>query len=166
MQDTACLGLVHGDDPERCYGEGGGRGAMLLHQCLFPFFPIPVTVEEEVLLYHKVSLFIHRALDPMFLYHLSCVCLTVFLNKFTSLSKNKTQQKSFIRPPPLTLAIILSLSHPFMVNFSPLSNFKLLFSPYALTKPASFPIILSKPGPLTKLTNNLQIATFSGQFLI
>ena len=26
MQDTACLGLVHGDDPERCYGEGDGRG--------------------------------------------------------------------------------------------------------------------------------------------
>ena len=26
MQDTACLGLVHGDDPERYYGEGGGRG--------------------------------------------------------------------------------------------------------------------------------------------
>ena len=25
-QDTACLGLVHGDDPERCDGEGGGRG--------------------------------------------------------------------------------------------------------------------------------------------
>ena len=25
MQDTACLGLVHRDDPERCYGEGGGR---------------------------------------------------------------------------------------------------------------------------------------------
>ena len=25
-QDTACLALVHGDDPERCYGEGGGRG--------------------------------------------------------------------------------------------------------------------------------------------
>ena len=25
-QDTACLGLVHGDDPERCYGDGGGRG--------------------------------------------------------------------------------------------------------------------------------------------
>ena len=24
--DTACLGLVHSDDPERCYGEGGGRG--------------------------------------------------------------------------------------------------------------------------------------------
>ena len=26
MQDTGCLGLVHGDDPERQYGEGGGRG--------------------------------------------------------------------------------------------------------------------------------------------
>ena len=26
MQDTGCLGLVHGDDPEGCYGEGGGRG--------------------------------------------------------------------------------------------------------------------------------------------
>ena len=23
MQDTACLGLVHGDDPEGCCGEGG-----------------------------------------------------------------------------------------------------------------------------------------------
>ena len=26
MQDTACLGLVHGDDPKGCCGEGGGRG--------------------------------------------------------------------------------------------------------------------------------------------
>ena len=26
MQDTGCLGLVLGDDPERSYGEGGGRG--------------------------------------------------------------------------------------------------------------------------------------------
>ena len=26
MQDTARLGLVHGDDPERCYGKGGGCG--------------------------------------------------------------------------------------------------------------------------------------------
>ena len=26
MQDIACLELVHGDDPEKCYGEGGGRG--------------------------------------------------------------------------------------------------------------------------------------------
>ena len=26
MQDTGCLGLVHWDDPERWYGERGGRG--------------------------------------------------------------------------------------------------------------------------------------------
>ena len=26
MQDTACLGLVHRDDPEGCCAEGGGRG--------------------------------------------------------------------------------------------------------------------------------------------
>ena len=26
MHDTGCLGLVHWDDPERWYGEGGGRG--------------------------------------------------------------------------------------------------------------------------------------------
>ena len=25
IQDTGCLGLVHGDDPEGRYGEGGGR---------------------------------------------------------------------------------------------------------------------------------------------
>ena len=25
MHDTGCLGLVHWDNPERCYGEGGGR---------------------------------------------------------------------------------------------------------------------------------------------
>ena len=26
MQNTGCLGQVHQDDPERWYGEGGGRG--------------------------------------------------------------------------------------------------------------------------------------------
>ena len=26
IQDTGCLGLVHGDEPERWYGETGGRG--------------------------------------------------------------------------------------------------------------------------------------------
>ena len=26
VQDTGYLGLVHWDDPERCCGEGGGRG--------------------------------------------------------------------------------------------------------------------------------------------
>ena len=30
IQDTGCLGLVHWDDPERCYREGGGgRGSCL-----------------------------------------------------------------------------------------------------------------------------------------
>ena len=32
-QDIACLGLVHGDDPERCYGEGGGRRFMFGNAC-------------------------------------------------------------------------------------------------------------------------------------
>ena len=32
-QNTACLGLVHGDDPERCYGEGGGGGFMFGNAC-------------------------------------------------------------------------------------------------------------------------------------
>ena len=32
MQNTACLGLVHGDDPERCYGEGVG-GFMFGNAC-------------------------------------------------------------------------------------------------------------------------------------
>ena len=26
MQNTGCVGLVHWDDPERWYGEGGGTG--------------------------------------------------------------------------------------------------------------------------------------------
>ena len=26
MHDIGCSGLVHWDDPEGCYGEGGGRG--------------------------------------------------------------------------------------------------------------------------------------------
>ena len=26
MHDTGCLGLVHWDDPEEWYGEGGGKG--------------------------------------------------------------------------------------------------------------------------------------------
>ncbi len=28
IQDTGCLGLVHGDDPEGCCGEGGERGVL------------------------------------------------------------------------------------------------------------------------------------------
>ena len=26
LEKCACLGLVHGDDPEGCCGKGGGRG--------------------------------------------------------------------------------------------------------------------------------------------
>ena len=29
MHDTGCLGLVHWDDPEGWYGEGGGRGVQV-----------------------------------------------------------------------------------------------------------------------------------------
>ena len=32
IQDTGCLGLVHGDDPER-YGVGGGRGFRIGNSC-------------------------------------------------------------------------------------------------------------------------------------
>ena len=37
-QDTACLGLVHSDDPERCYGEGGGMGCSCLGTHLHPWW--------------------------------------------------------------------------------------------------------------------------------
>ena len=33
MQDTGSLGLVHWDDPEGWYGEGGGRGVQDEEQC-------------------------------------------------------------------------------------------------------------------------------------
>ena len=33
IQDTGCLGLVHGDDPERWYGMGGGGGFMFGNSC-------------------------------------------------------------------------------------------------------------------------------------
>ena len=36
MQDTACLGLVHGDDPEGCCGDGGGRGGSCLGTHVHP----------------------------------------------------------------------------------------------------------------------------------
>ena len=37
MQDTGCLGLVHWDDPEGWYGEGGGWGVqdLLFKQSFF-----------------------------------------------------------------------------------------------------------------------------------
>ena len=33
MQGTGCLGLVHWDDPEGWYGEGGGRGFRMGNMC-------------------------------------------------------------------------------------------------------------------------------------
>ena len=33
MQDTGSLGLVHWDDPEGWYGEGGGRGFRMGNTC-------------------------------------------------------------------------------------------------------------------------------------
>ena len=33
MQDTGSLGLVHWDDPEGWYGEGGGRGFRMENTC-------------------------------------------------------------------------------------------------------------------------------------
>ena len=38
MQDTGCLGLVHGDDPERCYGERGGRKGSCLGTHVHPWW--------------------------------------------------------------------------------------------------------------------------------
>ena len=34
MQDTGSLGLVHWDDPEGWYGEGGGRGVQMGNTCI------------------------------------------------------------------------------------------------------------------------------------
>ena len=38
MQDTGCLGLVHWDDPERWYGEGGGSGGSGLGTRVHPWW--------------------------------------------------------------------------------------------------------------------------------
>ena len=37
MHDTGCLGLVHWDDPEGWYGEGGGRGVQDGEHVFFSF---------------------------------------------------------------------------------------------------------------------------------
>ena len=38
MHDTGCLGLVHWDDPERWYGQGGGGGGGSgLGTCVHPW---------------------------------------------------------------------------------------------------------------------------------
>ena len=36
MQDTGCLGLVHRDDPEGWYREGGGRGGFRIGNTCTP----------------------------------------------------------------------------------------------------------------------------------
>ena len=38
MQDTGSLGLVHWDDPEGWYGEGGGRGGSGLGTRVHPWW--------------------------------------------------------------------------------------------------------------------------------
>ena len=38
MQDTGCLGLVHWNDPERWFGEGGGRGGSCLGTHAHPWW--------------------------------------------------------------------------------------------------------------------------------
>ena len=37
MQDAGCLGLVHWDDPEGWYGEGGGGRGSGLGPCVYPW---------------------------------------------------------------------------------------------------------------------------------
>ena len=37
-QDTGCLGLVHWDDLEGWYGEGGGRGGLGSGTCVHPWW--------------------------------------------------------------------------------------------------------------------------------
>ena len=34
MHDTGCLGLVHWDDPEGWYKEGGGGGLRMRNMCI------------------------------------------------------------------------------------------------------------------------------------
>ena len=34
MHDTGCLGLVHWDDPEGWYEEGGGKGVRMGNMCI------------------------------------------------------------------------------------------------------------------------------------
>ena len=52
MQDTGCLGLVHWDDPEGWYGEGGGRGVQDGEHMLHPW-QMPVDVWQNQ--YNKVK---------------------------------------------------------------------------------------------------------------
>ena len=53
MQDTGCLGLVHWDDPEGWYGEGGGRWGSGWGTHIHPWL-IHVNVWQKPLQYCKV----------------------------------------------------------------------------------------------------------------
>ena len=92
MQDTACLGLVHGDDPEECCGEGGGRGVRFLHDSIhvsMPFSqiipPAPSPSESKGPLYTSVSFLLsciqgrHCHLSKFHIYAL-VYCIGVFLS--------------------------------------------------------------------------------------
>ena len=47
MHDTGCLGLVHWDDPEGWYGEGGGRSTTLMAESEEELKSLLMKVKEE-----------------------------------------------------------------------------------------------------------------------
>ena len=47
MHDTGCLGLVHWDNPEGWYGEGGGRKVQDREHMYMEFRPTPVFLPGE-----------------------------------------------------------------------------------------------------------------------
>ena len=47
MHDTGCLGLVHWDDPEGWYREGGGRGGSRWGTCVYLWRIIHVDVWQN-----------------------------------------------------------------------------------------------------------------------
>jgi len=54
MHDTACLGLVHWDDPEGWDGEGGGRRGSGWGACVHPW-RVLVDVWQKPIQYCKVK---------------------------------------------------------------------------------------------------------------
>ena len=45
------MGLVHGDDPERCYGEGGGNGGT----CEISAFSVKTVTVEVLMNVHELN---------------------------------------------------------------------------------------------------------------
>ena len=69
IQDTGCLGLVHGDDPERWYGVRGGRGGSGLGTHVHPWL-IRVNVwqnQYSIVKQNKVKLKIKKNLSNQML---------------------------------------------------------------------------------------------------